>query len=34
MDSPAHWETYNNVTECNSYPLQYCGLIWCKNADW
>ena len=34
VDLDAFWETIKKVNEPDTYPLQYCGVRWSKNADW
>lgn len=33
VDLDAFWETIKKVNEPDTYPLQYCGVRWSKNAD-
>ena len=33
VDLDAFWETIKKVNEPDTYPLQYCGFRWSKNAD-
>ena len=30
-DTPARRETFEKITETNTYPLPYCGHCWCEN---